>query len=85
MRELLGPLGGLVAIGGALVGAYELAFWLKNGTWRHLTLIDVWGPYQAQDWSGVTQIMVWLHAQPLWGVLLVAGIVLALLGGEKGR
>jgi hypothetical protein len=77
---LLIPLGALSWLGGMLLGAYELAYWLKKGTWLHLTLAAPFGPFVANDHSGVTQILTWLWEQQLWGVIGAGGIAVALFG-----
>jgi hypothetical protein len=78
--ELLAPVGGLVWLGGMGLGVYELGYWLKKGFWRHLTPESVFGPAAVNDWSGVTQIIVWIWQQPLWGVVACTGIAATLLG-----
>lgn len=77
---MTGFVGGLLWLGGMLLGLYELVFWLKNGYWASHTLAWVFGPYFPKDWSGATQIFVWLWDQPLWTVLAVPGTVLVFLG-----
>jgi hypothetical protein len=47
--ELLVPLGALAWLGGMLLGAYELAYWLKKGTWLHLTLASPFGPFISNE------------------------------------
>jgi hypothetical protein len=80
MGAFIALIGVLILLGGFAVGLYGLAFWLKKGVWTGNTLALLFGPYTPQDWSGVAQIMVWLWAQPLWGVLVVTGLVLAIAG-----
>lgn len=72
--------GGLIWLGGMLIGLYELVIWLKRGVWPGNTLADVFGAYAVKDWSGVTQIMVWLWSQPLWAVVACVGMIVALWG-----
>lgn len=67
-------------LAGLFFGVWGLAYWLKVGQWSGRTLAYIFGPYQAADWSGVTQIMLWLWAQPLWAVFVVAGIAMCVVG-----
>ena len=78
LGKLLAPLGALCWLGGMLLGAYELTYWLKKGTWLHLTLAAPFGPFITNDHSGVAQILTWLIAIAFGppGALLIVGLVL---------
>lgn len=73
-------IGGLIWVGGMFIGLYELVMWLKTGIWPSNTLADVFGAYTVKDWSGITQIMVWLWSQPLWSVVGCVGMIIAIWG-----
>ena len=73
-------LGGLVWLAGLIIGLFDLVFWLKHGYWATRTVETVLGPLSVRDWSGVSQILVWVWSQPLWAAVGVLGIAIVLFG-----
>jgi len=87
MGIFLVSIGSLSTIGGMAVGLWDFAHWLKIGSRPLTSLHTLRGNLVINDWSGMTQISVWVWEQPLWSLLLVGGVILWAVGAlvEGGR
>jgi hypothetical protein len=92
--------GALTVAAGALVGLYELVFWLRFAKWPGYQAWDLAVPFLRPDswlfhprnWYGLHKIVVWLLQTRLWLFLVLVGGGIALFflnalyeGGDKSK
>lgn len=84
-------LGVLAMMGGVGAIGYQAIIWLKSGHWDVVTLLATIARFlpskflhwliAPSDWIGANEVIRFILSSPLGAVLIVAGFVIALLGG----
>ena len=84
-------LGVLAMMSGVGAIGYQAIIWLKSGHWDVITLLATIARFlpskflhwliAPSDWIGANEVIRFILSSPFGAVLIVAGFVIALLGG----
>ena len=73
----------LLLLAGVALGISLLVFWLKEGRWYVMPLIDVLATYNISppttEWIGLQKIIDWALKLPFFGYCILASMILAWL------
>lgn len=78
--------GFIMMLAGLLVAAAQAIFWLRNGVWHPVTVLDAWQyagyslDVTAWQWRGLAKLVSWAFNQSFAAALSVCGLCITWAG-----